>query len=89
MWTTNLQEVKDVDVKKPEIKYHNVFILFIIGCTLGVLLEGSFCYIMRGQWETHVTFLWGPFNIVYGLGTVVMYLASVKLNKKSWVTEFI
>lgn len=89
MWTTNLQVVKDVDVKKPEIKYHNVFILFIIGCVLGVLLEGSFCYIMRGQWETHVTFLWGPFNIVYGLGAVVMYLASVKLNKKSWVTEFI
>ena len=40
MWTTNLQVVKDVDVKKPETKYHNVFILFIIGCALGVLLNG-------------------------------------------------
>ena len=40
MWTTNLQVVKDVDVKKPETKYHNVFILFIIGCALGVQLNG-------------------------------------------------
>lgn len=72
-----------------EIKYHNVFILFMIGCMLGVILEGAFCFFMRGKWETHVTFLWGPFNIVYGLGAVVMYLASYALEGKHLFTEFI
>ena len=71
-----------------EIKYHNVFLLFMIGCILGVILEGSFCYFRHGEWETHVTFLWGPFNIVYGLGAVVMYLASAELDGKSIFTQF-
>lgn len=75
--------------EKEKIKFHNIFVLFIIGCVLGVLFEGAFCYIMRGSWDTHVTFLWGPFNIVYGLGVVVMYIASVKLNTKNWFSQFL
>lgn len=75
-------------IAKKEIEYHNVLILFMVGCVLGVILEGLFCYFRRGEWETHVTFLWGPFNIVYGLGAVAMYLASVSLEGKSTVTEF-
>lgn len=75
--------------KLKKVKYRDAFLLFMVGCVLGVLLEGTFCYIRHGAWETHVTFLWGPFNIVYGLGVVAMYLASVCLDGKSVITNFL
>lgn len=57
-----------------EITYPNVFWLFMIGNVLGVLIEGVWCLLMYRRWETHVVTLWGPFNLVYGLGITVFYV---------------
>lgn len=68
--------------------FRNTFLLFMLGNVLGVILEGMFCLILRGKWETHVTFLWGYFNIVYGAGLAFIYLAALKLQKRNIFINF-
>lgn len=60
------------------ISYEPLFWLFMAGNLLGVLLEGVWCLAVHHHWETHVTTIWGPFNVVYGVGAVCMYLAAAK-----------
>ncbi|MCM1543868.1 MAG: putative ABC transporter permease [Ruminococcus sp.] len=50
------------------ITYRDIFFLFMIGNVLGVIVEGVWCKLYKGKWETHVVALLGPFNIVYGIG---------------------
>ena len=64
------------------ISYEPLFWLFMAGNLLGVLLEGVWCLAVHHHWETHVTTIWGPFNVVYGVGAVCMYLAAAK--SASW-----
>ena len=79
-------------VQKPitfKAKYYHVFWLFMVGCVIGVLVEGAFTYWDQGHWESHVTFLWGWFNIVYGLGAVLVYYLSVKIEKYNMFVKFL
>ena len=75
--------------RRQALRYANLFWLFLAGNVLGVLLEGVWSIGVLGHWETHVTMLWGPFNIVYGIGAVFMYIAAVRLEKKSPVINFL
>lgn len=40
--------------KNDGITYCNMFWLFMFGNVLGVLLEGTWCKLCFGHWETHV-----------------------------------
>ena len=64
--------------------YSNMFWLFMIGNILGVILEGIWCVIRNGRWETHVVTIWGPFCLIYGVGAVGGYLASALLSDKKY-----
>ena len=46
-----------------KISYSSLFWLFMIGSLAGVIIEGIFCLIHKGAWESHVVSLFGPFNI--------------------------
>lgn len=59
------------------ITYPALFWLFMLGSILGTLIEGSFCLIRHGRWETHTVALWGPFCIIYGIGAVILYVGAV------------
>lgn len=70
-----------------KLSYTKLFYLFMIGCVFGVLMEGFFCLIVKGRWESHVVSIWGPFNILYGAGAVVFYVGAVKLREKNIVLK--
>lgn len=65
-----------------EINYDRLLMLFMAGCILGVLLEGIFCIITKGHWESHVVSVIGAFNILYGTGAVLFYVGAVRLKSK-------
>ena len=69
---------------KPEkaITYTKLFWLFFVGSIAGVVIEGLFCLIAKGHWETHVVSVLAPYNILYGLGVVLFYIGAVKLQHK-------
>lgn len=71
-----------------KISYQNMFWLFMIANVIGVLLEGIWTVIQFGRWETHVNVIWGPFCLIYGIGAVVFYIGSVKLQGKNLVIQF-
>ena len=41
------------------ITYFNIFWLFMLGNIVGVFLEGVWCKIRYGKWETHSVAIWG------------------------------
>ena len=49
----------------------------MLGSILGTRIEGAFCLIRHGRWETHTVALWGPFCIIYGIGAVILYVGAV------------
>lgn len=66
------------------ITYFELFWLFMLGNVFGMVIEGVWCLFRYGKWETHVVALWGPFNIVYGIGIVVFYAGSALLCTHPW-----
>lgn len=70
-----------------DLVYQEVFWLFMIGSVLGVIVEGCWCWFRYGRWRTHVVSLWGPFNIVYGIGIAVFYIGDSLLYQESWLVR--
>ena len=72
-----------------KVTYSKLFWLFIGGSLIGVVLEGLFCLVMKGAWETHVITIWGPFCIIYGMGAAGFYVAAAALQKQNMIVKFI
>lgn len=71
------------------VTYSNLFWLFLGGSLFGVLLEGIFCAVRYGRWETHTVAVWGPFCILYGIGAAGLYIGAVLFEKESRIIQFI
>ncbi len=69
--------------KDTYISYNKLFLLYLAGCVAGVIIEGTFCLLTKGHWENHVVSILGYFNVLYGFGTVLLYVGAVKLRKKN------
>ena len=77
------------ETKEYKIRFHHMIWLFIFGCVLGVIAEGIFTLFDRGVWESHVTFLWGHLNIVYGAGACLTYVVANSIKKNSVFVMFV
>ena len=71
-----------VEKQKDAITYTKLFWLFLAGSVAGVIVEGTFCLIAKGHWETHVVSVMAPYNLLYGLGVVLFYVGAVKLQHR-------
>lgn len=69
--------------------YQELFWLFMLGNLLGVIVEGVWCLVCYGQWETHTVTIWGNFNLVYGIGVPLFYVGSALLAKWCLVPRFL
>ena len=74
--------MKSIENAQGKITYDKLFWLFLAGSVAGVLVEGLFCLILRGKWESHVVALVGPFNALYGAGAVLFYSIACLLREK-------
>lgn len=61
---------------------------FITGGLIGVAAEGMWCAAVKGEWETHVTLLWSPLNVLYGVGAVIICLVSMLLKEYGYFVKF-
>lgn len=71
------------------ISYFDFFWLFMFGNLAGVLVEGVWCKIRYGKWETHSVTILGAFNLVYGIGLPVFYLGSLLISQYHWFFIFV
>ena len=62
--------------------FYKVFWVFFIGCFLGVMLETVFVWITSGSYMNRTGLVYGPFNLVYGIGAVLMTVCLRPLQKQ-------
>lgn len=65
-------------MQNAEASYYRLFLLFVCGSVLGFFLEGAWCLVTKGHWESHVVSVFAPYNILYGLGAVLFYVGAEK-----------
>ena len=56
------------------LNFYKLFWIFVIGCFLGVVIETLWCMLRFHKIESRKGLVWGPFNLVYGFGALVMTL---------------
>ena len=57
------------------MNFYKLFWLFFIGCFMGVIIETLWCLFRLRKIESRKGLIYGPFNLVYGFGALVMTLA--------------
>lgn len=86
------KEIKEeIIVKKEETKldFKNIFWICIIGSVIGVVVETVYCYLTRGVIESRAGLMYGPFNLVYGIGAVLITVVLYKFRDKSEAYIFV
>lgn len=71
------------------VTYQKLFWLFMVGSLVGVPLEGVWCLLKYGHWETHVVTVWGPFCIIYGFGAAACYAGAVLMKNRNIFFRFL
>ena len=71
------------------ITFYKLFWIFFIGSFAGVVVEVLWCLITRGHYESRVGLIYGPFNLVYGLGTWALSAALYKYRNRNPFFSFL
>ena len=69
--------------------FYKLFWVFFIGCFAGVVLETIYCLIQRGHYESRVGLIYGPFNLVYGVGALCLSGALYRFRNRGRVFSFV
>lgn len=64
-----------------ELTFNKLFWIFFIGCFLGVVIETLWCLLRNKRIESRKGLIYGPFNLVYGFGALVITLSL------SWLSD--
>lgn len=66
---------------------YKLMLVCFIGCFAGVVIEMLWCLLTRGHIESRAGLVYGPFNMLYGAGAVVMTVALYRFrNKGKWIS---
>ncbi|MCD7775797.1 MAG: putative ABC transporter permease [Firmicutes bacterium] len=86
--------VVDAEEKKTKsfaqgINFYKLALLCIIGSFVGVVIELIWCMVSNGYIESRSGLVFGPFNILYGIGAVALTMALYKFrNCNVWISFF-
>lgn len=75
-------------VPEDKVNFFVIFWLFILGSLAGSVLEGIWDVFKTGHWVYHTATVWGPFNIIYGIGLAVMYISSCYVKKTGVIPTY-
>ncbi len=71
------------------ITFYKLFWIFFMGCFAGVVVEVAWCFITRGHYESRVGLIYGPFNLVYGLGAWALSAALYRYRNRNPFFSFL
>lgn len=54
------------------MNFYKLFWVFFLCCFLGVVIETLFCWAASGHISQRTGLVWGPFNLIYGVGAVLL-----------------
>ncbi|MDD4422476.1 MAG: putative ABC transporter permease, partial [Eubacteriales bacterium] len=69
--------------------YDKLFCIFMIGCFLGVVFESIYFLFAHHEFKIRASVIYGPFNLVYGLGALLMTVSLYWLRNRNVFLIFI
>lgn len=75
-------------MQKEKMSFHDLFYIFIFGCFVGWIVEGIWTLLKKGLLINHSALVIGPFNLVYGIGAIILTLVLYKKKNRSWFEIF-
>lgn len=70
------------------LNFYKLIWIFVFGSIIGFISETVWCFFKNGTLECRSGLLFGPFNIIYGIGALILYLCLYKINKEKTVHIF-
>jgi len=61
---------------------YKMFLVFMFACIFGVFVETVFWFIRTQQIESRASFVFGPLNLVYGVGGILLTVVLYRLREK-------
>ena len=71
------------------LNFYKMFLVCFIGSFAGVVIEMLWCLISNGYIESRAGLVYGPFNLLYGVGAVCLTLALYKYRNRSSSISFL
>lgn len=71
------------------INFYKLFLVFFLGSFAGVVVETIWCVLKYGHFESRAGLIYGPFNLVYGVGALVLTLALYRFRNRGWPWSFV
>ncbi len=71
------------------LTFYKLFWVFFIGSFVGVVVEVIWCIIKHGHYESRAGLVYGPFNLVYGLGALLMTLCLYNYRNRGKLNSFV
>lgn len=69
------------------LNIYKLLIICFVGSFVGVIIEMLWCLIRNGYIESRAGLVYGPFNLLYGAGAVLLTLCLYKFrNRGSWIS---
>ena len=69
------------------INIYKLLLVCFIGSFVGVIVEMLWCLVTNGYIESRAGLVYGPFNLLYGVGAVVLTVCLYKFrNRGSWLS---
>lgn len=69
------------------INLYKLLLICFVGSFGGVVIETIWCFLRHGCIESRAGLVYGPFNLLYGVGAVVLTLALYRFrNRGSWLS---
>lgn len=70
------------------LSIYKILFITIIGSFLGVIIETLWCLLKNGYIESRAGLVYGPFNLLYGIGTAALTLVLYKYRNRSYIISF-
>lgn len=71
-----------------KLNFYTLFWIFIAGSFLGVIIEMIFCFLVYHKFESRQGLIYGPFNLVYGVGALLLTVCLYKFERKNSLYSF-
>lgn len=68
---------------------YKLILLLAIGSFAGVIVEMLWCYLTRGYFESRRGLVYGPFNLLYGAGAVLLTLTLYRFRNRGYAWSFL
>ena len=68
---------------------YKLLLLLAVGSFAGVIVEMFWCYLTRGYLESRRGLVYGPFNLLYGAGAVLLTLTLYRFRNRGYAWSFI